>query len=173
VSMLDKIVGNLRSGTDMPTRRVRRYDCMRFGLKASDAVTDTVIGLPDSLCLNPEIVKPMRYFDPNGAGQLPCGFTYVEVYDPAYWMGRNFLTSQPCFHPMYRMRAYNTVSALNNETFAIWVMKYSDIVPQTKFGGVAAPSVHFGTELWFFRQDQVDKILKVVLRKWQILKTIP
>jgi len=73
---------------------------------------------------------------------------------------------------MYKVRTSSTASMLDNQTFAIWVTKFADLVPQVE-GGVAAPSVHFGSELWFFRLDQVDKVMKVILRKWHILKTTP
>jgi len=172
VSVLDKIVGTIRTTTGMPTRKVRRYDVMRLGLKARDAVTDTVVGLPDSLLLNPEIVKTGRFFDPNGTGEKPGGFTYIEIYNPDYWMTYNGLRDQPCFHPMFNMRTVSLASVLNDQAFAIWVTKYEDVVPQPRSGlAVAAPSVHFGTELWFHRQKDVDKIMNVVFRKWQIRKT--
>ncbi|MCK4235509.1 MAG: hypothetical protein KAX38_00220 [Candidatus Krumholzibacteria bacterium] len=64
----------------------------------------------ERLDLCEEITKPStppRYFNPNNS-YGPGGFTYVEIYDPEYWMDRNYVTSQACFHPMYRMRSRNT-----------------------------------------------------------------
>ena len=44
------------------------------------------------------------------------------------------LLSQPCFHPLYRMRAKADSSALNNCTVAIWVTKYENVVPEVSSG---------------------------------------
>ena len=95
----------------------------------------------------------------------------MEIYDPAYWMEHNFLMSQSCFHPMYRMRSRNILSAVNNTTIAVWVTKYAGIVPEAVSGiAVAAPSVHFGFPLWFFDRDAVDQIVEVIFTEWQILE---
>ena len=111
-----------------------------------------------------------RYYAPNEPGSRPGGFRPVEVYDPAYWMGQNGVTSQGCFHPMYRMKSKNTASALNNQAVALWVTKYADVVPEVSAGvAVAAPSAHFGFELWFFDRPQVDQIIYVIFSEWQIV----
>jgi len=80
------------------------------------------------------------------------------------------VSSQRCFHPMYRMLAKNTGSAINNQTVAVWVTKYAHIVPDAA-SGVAAPSAHFGFELWFFDRTQGKTIIDTIFRKWQILAT--
>jgi hypothetical protein len=167
VSVIDKIVGTFRSDPDMPLRTVRNYDCLASARKSNDVVAGTLPGLPDTLALWEEITKPGRYFNPLAPSPYPGGFTLVEVYDPAYWMARDNLTSQPCFHPLYRMKAKNTVSALNNTAMALCLTKYENVVPDVG-SGVAAKSFHFGTELWYFNRQQVNKIMDVIFSQWQI-----
>ena len=175
VTMLDKIDGSIRSDSDMPLRKVRNYDCMYPGcVKAIDAWHDSVPGMPSVLNLWSEVVFGNRYFAPNPPANdnRPGGFTPVEVYDPAYWMSRNSVSSQGCFHPMYRMKTSNAGSKLNNQTVAIWVTKYAHVVPEVVSGvAVAAPSAHFGFELWFFDRAQVKTIIDTMFREWQILAT--
>jgi hypothetical protein len=165
ISILDKIRGTFRTGNDMPVRR-ESWDGLTFGRRdATDSVTASLSGLPDSLGLWEEIVKPGRFFDPKQRG-----FAYVEVYDPAYWMVRNGLTSQACFHPMYRMYARSTVSPVHRAPMALVITKYKDIDADNMPGGtIAAPSFHFGTELWFFNRSAVNAIMNVILDRWGIL----
>ncbi|HUV35702.1 MAG TPA: hypothetical protein VMX58_02050, partial [Patescibacteria group bacterium] len=100
----------------------------------------------------------------------PGGLTYVEIYDPDYYMEFKIVESQPCFHPMFRMKARSSLSVLNDCAVAIWITKYEDIVPQVKGGTpVAARSVHFGFPLWFFKRAQVSQIVEVVFEEWGIL----
>jgi len=170
VTMLDKIEGILRTDAGMPERRVSHFDCMTHALRDdSDPRTAAHPGLPARLDLWGEVVKPGRYFDPNdslGVG----GFTYVEVYDPAYWMDRIGAMSRPCFHPIYLMRAKNDTSSLNGAAVALWVTGYEHVIPEVAAGtGVAAASVHFGFPLWFFRRSAADSIASVVFDEWGIL----
>jgi hypothetical protein len=171
--MLDKIDGAFRSSGDMPQRRIRNYDCMYPGaVKSTDAWHDSVPGMPSTLNLWSEILVAGRYFAANEPAPRPGGFTPVEVYDPQYWMNQTGVSSLGCFHPMYRMKAKNTTSPLNNQTVAIWVTKYAQIVPDVTVGvDVAAPSAHFGFELWFFDRTQGRTIIDTIFRKWQILAT--
>jgi hypothetical protein len=128
--------------------------------------------MPSTLDLWSEILVAGRYFAPNEPAPRPGGFTPVEVYDSQYWMDRNSVSSLGCFHPMYRMRAKNTTSALYNQTVAIWVTKYAHVVPEAVSGvSVAAPSAHFGFELWFFDRAQVKTIIDTIFQEWQILAT--
>ena len=171
ITVLDKVDGITRVGKKMPTRIVGHYDCMAHALKDdSDPLTAVHPGLPARLDLWEEVVKSGRYF--NADDSLgPGGLTYVEVYDPEYWMEGNGYLSQPCFHPMYRMRAANEGSALNDCAIALWVTKYEDVVPDAPSArAVAAPSFHFGFPLWFFRRSSVDSIVTVVFDEWGILK---
>jgi hypothetical protein len=73
---------------------------------------------------------------------------------------------------MYRMKSKNTMSALNNQTVALWVTKYADVVPDVASGiAVAAPSAHFGFELWFFDRSQVSQIVDAIFGEWGIAAT--
>ncbi|HSG28705.1 MAG TPA: hypothetical protein VLA34_09510, partial [Candidatus Krumholzibacterium sp.] len=96
------------------------------------------------------------------------GFTFVEVYDPAYWMNSNLLVSRQCFHPLYRMRAAAAESPVNEGVVAIWMTEYADVTAMGVAGAVAAPSVHFGFPLWFFRETTVDSIADVIFDIWEI-----
>jgi hypothetical protein len=164
VSIIDKVRGTFRTGTDMPVRR-ESLDGFSYAKRDNaDPVTASLTGLPDSLGLWAEIVKPGRFFDPRQRG-----FLFVEAYDPEYWMRRNSLTSQTCFHPMYRMRARSTASPLHRQPVALVLTKYQDVDADGMPGGtVAAPSFHFGFELWFFDPAAVDAIMKVILDRWGI-----
>jgi hypothetical protein len=171
VTMLDKVDGSFRSDADMPFRQIARFDCMQHAYRDRyDPMTAAHHGLPERLVLWDEVTKPGRYFDP-GDTLGPQGFTYVEVYDPAYWMKRNTIQSQLCFHPMYRMKAYDERSAIDGGTIAIWVSKYDTVVPDVSAGiAVAAPSVHFGFPLWFFKRAEVDSVVAVIFDEWGIRK---
>jgi hypothetical protein len=170
VTMLDKIDGTFRTDSDMPMRRIRNYDCLYPGCsKSTDAWHDSIPGMPSEFNLWSEILVAGRYYAPNEPAPRPGGFTPVEVYDPAYWMNRNTVRSQSCFHPMYRMKAKNTNSALHNGAVALWVTKYAGIKPDVAAGvAVAAPSAHFGFELWFFDRTQQNTILNTIFQKWGI-----
>ena len=70
---------------------------------------------------------------------------------------------------MYRMTAVSDRSVLNDCTVALWLTRYADVVPDVRSGiSVAAPSVHLGLPLWFFKQSQADSIAGVVFREWGI-----
>jgi hypothetical protein len=141
-------------------------------VKTNDMWHDRVPGMPDNLNLWSEVIKAGRYYAPNEPDPRPGGFTPVEVYDPAYWMNHTAVTSQGCFHPMYRMKSKNALSPLNNQTAALWVTKYADVVPSVTSGvAVAAPSAHFGFELWFFDRPQVNRIIYVIFNEWGIAAT--
>ena len=169
VTMLDKIWGSFRNDPEeIPANYNRNLDRdgMRYAVRAdNDPITQQYPGLPERLELWEEVAKVGRFFDPQVRG-----FIYCEIYDPSYYMEYRLVESQPCFHPMYRMRARSSLSFIDNETIAIWVDKYSDIVPEVKIGvRVAARSFHFGFPLWFFNRSQVDAIVNLVFSEWQIL----
>jgi hypothetical protein len=70
---------------------------------------------------------------------------------------------------MYRMHARNVVSPVHNAPVALWVAKYASVVPDVQTGvAVAAPSVHFGFELWFFNRTQVNATIDLIFQKWGI-----
>jgi hypothetical protein len=170
ITMLDKVKGVFRQGVNMPLRRLNR-DVVRHLIRDDlDPVTAEYPDLPERLELSEEVTAEGNYFDPNNS-RGPGGFTYVELYDPEYWMRENIVESQPCFHPMYRVRTRITSSAVDSVTAAIWITKYEDIEPDIKTGGaVAARSVHFGFPLWFFDRSAADAIVGVIFTEWGILK---
>ena len=167
VTMLDKVQANFRTDEDMPLRWLYHYDVMTHAYRDDqDLYTGSRPGLPERLELWEEITAPGRYFDPDSSATLG-GFTYVEIYDPGYWMDHKGVRSQSCFHPIYRMKAKNEESALNDCAIALWITSYDDIVPEVASGAaVAAPSFHFGFPLWFFARSQVDSIVQVVFEEW-------
>ena len=171
VTVLDKIKGIFRSDYDMPDRIVDHYDVMMFAYKDPfDFVTASCPEFPERLDLWEEVTDSGRYFEPDTTGG-PGGFTYVEIYDPAYWMTRRSLSSQACFHPLYRMRAKNEQSPLDDCVVAVWVTRYDDVVPTVSSGAaVAAPSVHFGFPLWFFGRQAADSIGVAIFGRWGIAK---
>lgn len=164
VSVLDKAIAMPRTAWWwlMPERRVE-WDAMSYGyLDAVDPVTAEHPGLPRKLQLWSTVTRPGNFFDPQVRG-----FTFVEVYNPEYWMSLMWLKAQSCFHPMYRMRARNSVSAVDEAVVAFWTTKHAGVVAPVP-GAVAAPSVHFGLPLWFFNRAQVDSIADVVFGEWRI-----
>ena len=153
----------------MPFRKVNRYDVMAYAYRDdNNPVTAAYPELPEELRLWDVVTQPGAFWDPNYLNG-PGGFTYVEIYDPEYWMEITSVQNQECFTPMYRMRSVNLLSPVNNTTVALWLTKYEDVVPDVA-SGVAAParSVHFGFPLWFFDRTQVDQIVDVVFDEWQI-----
>jgi hypothetical protein len=164
VSVLDKASAIPRTDwwRDMPERRIE-WDAMSYGyIDALDAVTGAHPGLPRKLQLWSTVTKPGNFFDPQVRG-----FSFVEVYDPEYWMEIIGASSQSCFHPLYRMRARNAVSAVDKTVIAFWTTKYAGVVAPAP-GAIAASSVHFGLPLWFFNRAQVDSIADVVFGEWGI-----
>lgn len=171
VTAIDKIWGNFKTNpAEVPPNYYRNLDrdAMRFAYKdGADFITGQYPGLPGQLDLWEEVTKPGRFFDPQVRG-----FIYCEIYDPQYYMDFNFLSSQDCFHPIYRMRSRNSLSFINDQAIAIWVTRYEDVVPEVRSGvGVPARSVHFGFPLWFFDRAAVDEIVEVVFDEWQIIAT--
>ncbi|MBU8923337.1 MAG: hypothetical protein KOO63_16090 [Bacteroidales bacterium] len=167
VTAVDAVYGDFCFGDDYPAspRTVLR-DAMRIAvLDGSDPVTLAYPGLPDTLRLWDEITDCSYCF----FNLRDRGFLYVEVYDPAYWMDWVGVQSQPDFHPMYRLRSMSITSALYDETIAIWITKYQDVVPQVVMGvAVPARSVHMGFPLWFFDREQAGQIADVIFEEWGI-----
>ncbi len=162
ISVLDKVYGVFRKDENMPGRN-NEYDAMFYAYKDdSDPVTNSLPDLPPYLHLWREVTRPGRFFDP-----LVRGFHYVEVYNPEYWMSRNNLTQQGCFHPLYRMRSRNSRSCVDSTIVAFWTTKYADVTNDSP-GYVAAPSVHFGFPLWFFNRYDVYALADAIFGRWQI-----
>ncbi len=162
LSVIDKVVGTFRTGFEMPVRRLDQ-DALSYCVIDPDSATNANYpGLPSKLTLSEEVTQPGMFFDP-----MLRGFHYVEIYDPSYWIETRGINQQGCFHPMYRMRTRNTRSPLDEETVAIWIDKYSYVIPEGAGPPAkAASSVHFGLPLWFFRHAAVDSIANVVFEEW-------
>jgi hypothetical protein len=171
VTMLDKIKGVFRTDAGMPDRFGDQHDVLMYAYKdETDFKTANFPRLPDTLTLREEVTGPGMYFEPDTLDG-PGGFTYVEIYDPEYWMVQTSVQSQPCFHPIYRMRTKEPESALDDCTVAIWLTGYEEIVPDVSSGiALAAPSVHFGFPLWFFSRTAADSIGTVIFETWGIHK---
>jgi hypothetical protein len=167
VTAIDKVVGVFRQDPRMPFRYLDKCDVLLQAYRDStDPVTAAHPGLPERLELRDEVKGPTSYFC-TAPDCNPGGFTYVEVYDPEYWLSAAGAFSRSCFHPVYRMRSANEISALDQTTIAIWITRYEDIVPDAP-GGTAAPSIHFGVPLWYFRHESVDSIADVIFTGWGI-----
>ena len=127
-----------------------------------DTITAKYPGLPEMVTLGDHVTGENMWFNPRYRG-----FSYVEAYDPAYWIETRQINQQDCFHPMYRMRSRSTLSPIDWATVAIWSNKYSSVIPE----GAAPPakgamSVHFGLPLWFFRPSAVVSIADVIFEEW-------
>ncbi len=162
VSVLDKVLGNFRPDPMMPQRSTEKDALSSCYSDLYDPLTLENPELPDSLKLWDMVTQPGMFFDP-----MIQGFTYVEAYNPEYWMTRNLISTQSCFHPMYRMKARYSRTALDNAVIAFWTTKYANVTAKSA-GSVAAPSVHFGIPLWFFNREHVDAIADVIFDVWQI-----
>jgi hypothetical protein len=164
VTVLDKVQAAMRIDDRLPTRRVDR-DAMSYAIRDDrDPVTAVHDKLPRTLVLWDEVTRQGMFFDPDVRG-----FTYVEVYNPGYWMTTVKASQQSCFHPMYRMRSRSDYSVMNYTCVAFWATKYANVVAGVP-GAVAAPSVQFGFPLWFFNRAQVDSIADVIFGEWSIRK---
>jgi hypothetical protein len=162
VTVIDKARPAPRLDPRMPDRRID-YDAMAYAFKDTrEPLTTGHLGLPDRLTLWSQVTKDGMFFDPKVQG-----FTYVEIYNPTYWMRTINTSRQECFVPMYRMRTRNVLSAVNGDVVAFWTTKYQNIVADAD-GAVDAPSVHFGFPLWFFNRAQVDSITDVIFDEWNI-----
>jgi hypothetical protein len=162
VTVLDKVYGVFRDDPAMPWRN-NEYDALFLAyLDDEDPVTGSVPGLPGYLHLWKEVTRPGRFFDP-----LVRGFHYVEIYDTKYWMKANNLRSQPCFHPLYRMRSRNSRSAVDHSVVAFWTTKHMNAKNESP-AYVPAPSVHFGIPLWFFDRNEVYALADAIFRMWRI-----
>mgnify|MGYP000066216184 CR=1 FL=1 len=161
VTALDKVWGEFRQ--DVLINRSLERDALTWSYKdPSNALTSKYPELPDSLGLWEVVVEPGNFFDP-----AVRGFSYVEIYNPAYWMSYTKAKTQACFHPMYRMRTRYLYSPINYQVIAFWFTRYANIVPEAE-GAIAAPSVHFGIPLWYFDREAVETIADVIFTEWQI-----
>lgn len=171
VSIIDKVNGNFRDDAGMPWRETAHFDAMVSAYRdILDPMTAYDPNIPERISLRAEVTAPGSFFSTDSLSDLG-GFTYVEVYDPAYWMAARNSIASSCFHPLFRMKAASEESALNDCTIAFWTTRYADVMPEGTAGGaVAAPSVHFGFPLWFFEESSADSIAGAIFERWQIRK---
>ncbi|MBN1886085.1 MAG: hypothetical protein JW876_11275 [Candidatus Krumholzibacteriota bacterium] len=167
---VDKVMGSFQvDPVEIPPDFLRSLDrdALRFAVRdAEDPVSALFAGMPDTLRLWTEITQPGLFFDP-----AKRGLYYVECYDPQYYLDFKLLPGHlPCFHALYRMRARNARSLLEDATVAVVVDRYGHIRPEVQSGvSVAASSFHFGVPLWFFDHDSVRRIAAAIFDEWQIL----
>jgi hypothetical protein len=157
VTVVDKVIGQFKTGEDYPDGSVRRLsaDAMRSAYRHSGVPGD----LPETLDLWEEVTRPGMFFD-----IMVRGFYYVEAYDPEYYMNFRGLSSHDCFSPLYRMRARSTRSPLDHAAVALKVMR-----PECEnIDDVIYDSYHFGIPLWFFDHEQVEQITDYIFEQWDI-----
>ena len=161
VNVVDKIEGIFK--LTMPYYRDKSLDAIRFmELEERDYFSGSIEGFPKKLELWEVVTRPGMFFDPDIRG-----FHYAEIYDPLYSLMIFGTTSQSCFHPIYRMQAISTRSAIHNQPVAFWTTKHINAGGSIS-GTIAAPSVHFGLPLWFFDRAQVDSIADAIFNIWEI-----
>ncbi len=165
VTMLDKVNASFRTDADMKPRGGDTVDGLKSAYRDNvDPVTARYPRVPATLALWDEVTKPGRFFYPEVRG-----FTYVEVYDPAYWMVAKGVRSQGCFHPLFRMRARGlTTSPIDKQTVGLWLTRYETVDPDDAGSGIAAPSMHLGFELWFFNRTAVNSLIDALFEVWGI-----
>jgi hypothetical protein len=162
VTVIDKLRCAQRNDPRMPERRID-YDALAYAFKdTNEPFTTSKPGLPAKLELWSQVTKDGMFFDPKVQG-----FTYVELYNPTYWMRIINAKRQSCFSPMYRMRTRSQLSAVNGDVVAFWTTRYANVIADAE-GAVDAPCVHFGLPLWFFNRAQVDSIADVIFNEWGI-----
>ncbi len=182
VSVVDKVSAQFHSGEDM-VPNVGRFitrDALRLMVKeiddgenSGDGGIEDYPGFPDTLEMDDMVTCPTCFF--NLQRPSPGGFTYVEVYDPQYWLDFKFIPSSlNCFKPMYRMRSRSSLSPVNFQTIALIITKYrkgfeADIEAGKPVTIIPADSFHFGFPLWFFDHDKVYQIMDEIFAEWQIL----
>ncbi len=157
VTFIDKVQGPFRSTLPGGIIRSEDRDAMRMAIEVG------VSPFPDTLRLWEEIAGPGMYFDPTERG-----FTFVEAYDPEYYMDYRMMNSHRCFRPIYRMRSRSTLSPLNDAAIAIWTMHHDcecdEEYPCNPYRGNA----HFGIPLWFMDHSQVETIAEYMFYNWRI-----
>jgi hypothetical protein len=176
ISVVDKVSGVFFSGEDMApnVNRSLERDALSFMVKEDEDIGESGIAdypnFPDTLSLDPMVTCSGCFFN-----QQARGFTYVEVYDPQYWLDFKLIpSSRSCYHPMYRMQARSTISPLHEQTVAVIITKYrenfeAEIAAGKPVTVIPADSFHFGFPLWFFQHEKVHTIMDEIFAEWQIL----
>jgi hypothetical protein len=176
VSVVDKVSGTFHSGEDMAPNvsRILANDALMSMFKEADDGGGDGIGdypgFPETLLLDEQVTCSGCFFNPQVRG-----FTYVEVYDPQYWLNFKLIPSSlNCYNAMYRMKSRSTNSPLNNQAVGVIITKYrksfeADIANGVPVTILPADSFHFGFPLWFFEHDKVYQIMDEIFAAWQIL----
>ncbi len=163
VNIIDKVkTPGIKGGPEMPFRSPERDALVSAFKDPQNPLAASLTGIPDTLTLWEEVIKDGRFFDPDDQG-----FTYVEIYNPGYWMIRNGLSNRWCFSPLFRMKTRSSFSPLNNSVIAFLTTRYAQVKADAD-GSVAAPSVHFGFPLWFFNRAQTNQIADAIFEMWNI-----
>ncbi len=175
VSVVDKVSGMFHSGEDMApniNRSIARDGLADIYKEADDGGDDGIgdyPGFPEHLTLDDLVTCSSCFFNPQYRG-----FTYVEVYDPAYWLEFKLIPSSlGCYNAMYRMHAVSTNSPIDEQAVAVIITKYrknfeADIANGVPVTILPADSFHFGFPLWFFEHDKVYQIMDEIFAEWQI-----
>ena len=162
VSVIDKVLAPFKTGQDLPDGTYRNIDRDAMTIAIKDCYAPL---LPDTLRLWDEITQPGMFFDP-----MVRGFSYVEAYDPEYYMDYTGAFSHDCFSPIYRMKSRSTLSPLNGAAVALWTMdqdcEYDEYT--NPYSMYYRGSAHFGLPLWFIDHGQVEMIAEHLYRKWGI-----
>jgi len=167
VTVIDKVVGPFRTWPAIPEGTIRTIDRDAL-IMAIGTGEPADLDLPDTLALDETVTCEVCFFNPRIRG-----FTYVEAYDPGYYMDHIGAGSHPCFTPIYRMRSRNTLSPLNGAAIALRVATGSgghmgSLGIDGSYGPASHDSYHFGFPLWFMEHDKVQQITDEIFRSWEI-----
>jgi hypothetical protein len=158
ITVIDKVSGVFKSGEDMVpgVNRSLERDALRMAVEADNS---SGLDLPDTLMLDEIVTCSSCFFYP-----MTRGFSYVEAYDPEYYMDHIFASSHPCFTPLYRMKSRSSISPLNDAVIALRGTSGScEQHRQTQYY-----SYHFGFPLWFMEHEKVEQIMDEIFRSWDI-----
>jgi hypothetical protein len=115
--------------------------------------------------LRMEVATPGYAYGPENRG------LNTELYNPPYFAFCDAATLnrlRDCFQPIYGNGCLNESSRLYNAPVAFWSSAYAAVEPDID-DGVAARSVYFGFEPFYFKPYQVRKMLDIILfEEWQL-----
>ncbi len=155
VTVIDKVSGQFKTGIPGISRSLDR-DAMRMAIESGGMQNPD---LPDTLTLDETVTCFTCFFNPQDRG-----FTYVEVYDPQYYMDYLGRESHDCFSPLYRMSSRSTMSPLDYGAIALVASNPICEDP----GRTGYESYHFGLPLWFIDHEQVEQIADYIFDQWDI-----
>ena len=161
VTVIDKVSAQFKSGDAMPAvNRSLARDALYMAIEAGGGAD---LDFPDTLMLDETVTCSNCFFNPHDRG-----FTYVEVYDPAYYMDFIGARSHPCFTPIYTMWARSSRSPIHGAAIAL-KGAISGHFSTCEPGRYAYyDSYHFGFPLWFMEHEKVEQIADEIFRAWEI-----